>query len=30
MSRRRIVLIAAILFSAAYLAAWAVSRFLNP
>jgi hypothetical protein len=30
MSRRRVILIAAGLFAAAYLAAWAVSHSLNP
>ena len=30
MSRRRVILIALSLFAAAYLAAWAASRVLNP
>lgn len=30
MTRRRLFLIAAALFAAAYLAAWAVSHSLNP
>lgn len=30
MNRRRLYLVAATLFAVAYLAAWAVSRSLNP